>query len=117
VSESQTRCSGEALPWTARALFQRLDAELHNLYGPKAAIDVTFGTVSQTASANLFPLRTANTQIYLLIGICNLSWLEFQQLHIGGVGLARGYLNRPDLTNEKFIPNFWGGKTTPKQEI
>ncbi|MDZ8085086.1 MAG: amino acid adenylation domain-containing protein [Nostoc sp. DedQUE12b] len=103
--------SGEALPVELQQrFFNRLDAQLHNLYGPtETAVDVTFWQCQDSFSnQKIVPIGRpiANIQIYLLdqylnpvpVGILG-------EVYIGGVGIGRGYLNRPDLTAEKFIPN------------
>ena len=105
-------CSGEALPIDLQnRFFERLGCELHNLYGPtEAAIDVTFWQCQKNSNLKTVPIGRpiANTQIYILdaylqpvpIGVIG-------EIYIGGVGVARGYLNHKELTNEKFIPNYF----------
>ncbi|MDF5706497.1 MAG: amino acid adenylation domain-containing protein [Nostoc sp. S4] len=105
-------CSGEALPIDLQNIFfERLGCELHNLYGPtEAAIDVTFWQCQKNSNLKTVPIGRpiANTQIYILdaylqpvpIGVTG-------EIYIGGVGVARGYLNHKELTNEKFIPNYF----------
>lgn len=108
---------GEALPIElVERFFTRLqlDNVLVNCYGPtEAAIDATYWTCQHGTNYNFAPIgrSIANTEIYILdqhlqpvpVG-------EAGELHIASVGLARGYLNRPELTNEKFIPNPFGGE-------
>jgi amino acid adenylation domain-containing protein len=103
-------CGGEALSVDlVERFFARLNAELHNQYGPtEASIDATFRTCQRGSDHLLVPIGRPidNTQVYVLaerlepapIGVPG-------ELYIGGVGLARGYLNRPELTAERFIPN------------
>ena len=103
-------CSGEALPFSLmQSFFEKLDAPLHNLFGPtEAAVDVTFWKCERDRERRTVPIGRpiANTQIYILNpdlrpvppGISG-------ELHIGGISLARGYLYRPALTAEKFIPD------------
>ncbi|MBD1919977.1 amino acid adenylation domain-containing protein [Microcoleus sp. FACHB-831] len=42
---------------------------------------------------------------------------ETGELHIAGEALARGYFNRGDLTDEKFIPNFFEKSGVGRQEL
>jgi amino acid adenylation domain-containing protein/non-ribosomal peptide synthase protein (TIGR01720 family) len=103
-------CGGEALtPELQEKFFARMDAELHNLYGPtETSIDATFRTCTAEEEPRgvLIGRPISNIRVYLLN-----SQLEpvpigcSGELHVGGIGLARGYLNRPDLTAERFIPN------------
>ncbi|MEH2027051.1 non-ribosomal peptide synthase/polyketide synthase [Nostoc sp.] len=109
--------AGEQLqitPAISKWLSQLSDCTLHNHYGPSESHVVT--TFSLTNSPNSWPLLPPigrpidNTQIYILdqnlqpvpVGVSG-------ELHIGGVSLARGYFNRPELTQQKFIPNPFGG--------
>ncbi|REJ44215.1 MAG: amino acid adenylation domain-containing protein [Microcystis flos-aquae TF09] len=83
---------------------------LLNAYGPtEATISTTLYQFTSPTTTNVPIGRPiSNTQVYILdaflqpvpVGVAG-------ELHIGGVGLARGYLNRPELTQEKFIPNFF----------
>ncbi|MEA2176605.1 MAG: hypothetical protein QOD00_4197 [Blastocatellia bacterium] len=102
-------CSGEALtPALQERFFTRLNAELHNLYGPtEVAIDVTFRACEQPVSPLILIGRPiANTEIFILdqhlqplpAGVPG-------ELHIGGSGIGRGYLAQPELTAGRFIPD------------
>jgi amino acid adenylation domain-containing protein len=102
--------SGEALPPDLRNRFyQRLGAELHNLYGPtETAVEVTYWDCSNQAPCATVPIGRpiSNVTAYILdrylvpvpIGVAG-------ELHIGGIAVARGYLNRPELTAARFIPD------------
>ena len=106
-------CGAETLSYElTQRFFERLDCELHNLYGPtETAVDATCWQCQPDSNCRIIPIGRpiANTQTYILdqylqpvpIGIAG-------ELHIGGVSLARGYLNQPELTNEKFISNPFG---------
>jgi acyl-CoA synthetase (AMP-forming)/AMP-acid ligase II len=103
-------CGGEPLTGDLQDLFfDRLDAELYNVYGPtEAAIDVTYWKCEPDRRYPMIPIGRVlpNTQIHILddrlapvpIGVVG-------ELHVGGVQVARGYVNRPDLTAERFIPD------------
>lgn len=103
---------GEACPpdlvarWAPRRHF-------FNAYGPtEATVCATVALCSDVRQKPPIGRPIVNTKIYILdaqnqpvpIGVPG-------ELHIGGVGLARGYLNRPDLTEQKFIPNLFSGKS------
>jgi amino acid adenylation domain-containing protein/non-ribosomal peptide synthase protein (TIGR01720 family) len=101
---------GEPLsPELRDRFFSRIDAELHNIYGPT---EVTIGATSWTCSPedthHSVPIGRpgANMQIYLLDTYLNPVPVGVSgEICIGGDGLARGYLDQPHLTSEKFIPN------------
>ncbi|MFN6568745.1 amino acid adenylation domain-containing protein, partial [Dendronalium sp. ChiSLP03b] len=107
-------CGGEALAVALQEkVLSSLNVNLHNLYGPtEACIDTIFWTCQLGIEQQSVPIGRpiANTQVYILdeylqpvpIGVPG-------ELHIGGAGLARGYLNRTELTQQKFIPNPFGG--------
>jgi amino acid adenylation domain-containing protein len=101
---------GEALTKETRdKFFARLDANLHNVYGPtETSVDAAHWTCARADERSTVPIGRpiANKQIYLLdarlqavpIGVTG-------EIYVGGSGLARGYLSQPDLTAEKFLPD------------
>jgi len=100
--------SGEALSVELQQrFFERLGAELHNLYGPtETAVDVSYWQCRPDSGLSVVPIGKPiwNTQLYVLdkylqpvpVGIPG-------ELHIGGVNLSRGYLKQPELTAQTFI--------------
>ncbi|HEX8091142.1 MAG TPA: amino acid adenylation domain-containing protein, partial [Blastocatellia bacterium] len=119
VSKSQSLrrvfCGGDVLHADLQNKFlSRLDAELHNQYGPtEASIDVTYWDCQRGGDEKTVPIGrpNANNQVYLLdrrlnpvaVGVAG-------ELYIGGISVGRGYLNRPDLTADRFIPNPFSAK-------
>jgi amino acid adenylation domain-containing protein len=103
-------CGGEELRTEDLKLFRkRLEARLHNLYGPtEVSIDATHLECEDLKPVTIGrPL--SNVEIYALDTNLTPTPLGAPgELHVGGVGLSRGYLNRPDLSGEKFIPHPYG---------
>jgi amino acid adenylation domain-containing protein len=107
VSLKRVICSGEVVsrPMQDR-FFDRLHAELHNLYGPSEVIGVTAWRCDPRSDLSFVPIGkpVANTQLHILdeemrpvpVGTAG-------ELYIGGVQVGRGYLNRPGLTAERFV--------------
>ncbi|MEH2195511.1 MAG: non-ribosomal peptide synthase/polyketide synthase, partial [Nostoc sp.] len=93
--------------------------QLFNGYGPtEATVITTLYQVNSPVTTDILIGRPiSNVQVYILdqdlqlvpVGVAG-------ELHIGGTGLARGYLNRPELTNEKFIPNPFGGSRGAEEQ-
>ena len=111
---SQVVVSGEALDaGIAEACVKGLDVALHNLYGPtEASIDVTAFTYRGEAT---IPIGAPvwNTRCYVLDDeLRPLPVGAPGQLFLAGVQLARGYLGQPELTDERFIPDPFAGKTS-----
>jgi amino acid adenylation domain-containing protein/non-ribosomal peptide synthase protein (TIGR01720 family) len=82
-----------------------------NAYGPtEASVCATVAKCTPEDEKVTIGHPIANKKIYILDSDLQLVPVGVPgELHICGVGLARGYLNRPELTQEKFIPNPFGG--------
>ncbi len=99
---------GEALPVSlADQLGQRIQADIHNMYGPTETTIWSTTSLVERATARISIGRPiANTEVYIAdknmqpapVGVPG-------ELLIGGEGVARGYFDRPHLTADKFIPN------------
>jgi natural product biosynthesis luciferase-like monooxygenase protein len=103
---------GEPLP---RALLERLrksyQGDIHNMYGPtETCIWSTTSPVGGASDPITIGRPVANTKVYvvdqslrpLAVGVPG-------EILIGGAGVARGYLERPELTQERFVPDPFGG--------
>lgn len=103
-------CGGEPLAPELRDLFfKRMNAELHNVYGPT---ETTIGALSWTClpehTGQQVPIGrpVANTQVYIVDHWMNpVPPLIPGELCIAGDQVALGYLNAPELTASKFILN------------
>lgn len=102
-------CGGDALTRKlADRLLDRVDS-LWNMYGPTET--TVWSSVNRIEKGNA-PITIGqpigNTQLYILD-----RYLQpvppgvLGELHIGGIGLALGYLHQPELTQKKFIPDFF----------
>ncbi len=90
------------------------DVGLINAYGPtEATITSTLGEVGDETDPVTIGRPLPGRSVYVLdrggrpvpVGVVG-------ELHIGGGLLARGYLNRPELTEERFVPDPYGGEPT-----
>jgi amino acid adenylation domain-containing protein len=111
----QLFCGGEAMPdGLAERVADRLDVQLHNIYGPtEAAIDATSWTSVRGTCQDPAPIGRpiANTRVYVVDAHDELVPIGVPgELLIGGVGLARGYLDRPEMTAERFVPDVFSGR-------
>jgi amino acid adenylation domain-containing protein len=114
VSLRYVFCGAEAMPVKlAEKFFEKLDAELFNLYGPtETAIDVTYWACE--AGRRSIPIGgpIINTTVYVLDEQLRLVPIGVRgELYVGGASLAHGYWQRADLTAERFVPNPYS--TTP----
>jgi thioesterase domain-containing protein len=103
-------CGGEPMPSDLPGrLFEVLDVELHNLYGPtESAVEATWWTCRPGNPRPVIPIGRpiTNARAYVLdrhgrpqpAGVAG-------ELYIGGAGVARGYLNDAHLTAERFLPD------------
>ncbi len=103
--------SGEALPADVVGMFHsRLNAELHNLYGPtECAIDVTHWPCRRGGGTPVVPIGypIANVRMHVLDPE-TLEPVPFgakAELYIAGIAVGRGYIGQPDLTAERFLPD------------
>src|SRR5262249_36454806 len=78
--------------------FSRMQAELHNVYGPtEATIGATAWACRREYVSGVVPIGRpiANTTVYLLDHHLNpVAVGVVGEIYIGGEGVARGYLNR-----------------------
>ena len=105
---------GEPLP---RTLLERLrksyQGDIRNMYGPTETC--IWSTTSQVGSADepiTIGRPIANTRVYVVDRSLRLLPVGVPgEILIGGAGVARGYLERPELTEERFVPDLFGGST------
>lgn len=94
----------------------RAPYRLFNHYGPtEGTVVATSVVVNETEGDSILPsigMPISKVEIHLLNDQLEpVAAGEMGELCIGGEPvLARGYLNRPDLTAEKFIPDYHGGR-------
>ncbi len=106
--------SGEALPPDVVGMFHsRLNAELHNLYGPtECAIDVTFWPCYRGTPATMttvvpigYPIWNVRTHVLHPETLEPVPFGAKGELFIAGIAVGRGYIGQPDLTAERFLPD------------
>ncbi|GAX38316.1 amino acid adenylation domain-containing protein [Nodularia sp. NIES-3585] len=90
------------------------ECDLINIYGPsECTINASAFKVDKNKIAHLseaIPIGTPvyNTQFYIINSHKKLARVgETGELYIGGVQLARGYINRPDLSQERFVKDWF----------
>ncbi len=115
VSLRRVFAGGEALSTDlVRRFFARLNAELHNSYGPtETGVEATSFMCSAVDSRRSIPIGTphGNVQTYILDSHYELRPIgAVGELYIGGVGVGRGYHRHPELTAERFIPDLFGSQ-------
>ena len=101
---------GEALPPPLVARWVTPGRRMFNTYGPTEATVVATVAEMRPGEPVTIGRPIPNYTCYIVDDELNLLGPGAQgELLIGGPGVARGYLKRPELTDEKFIPNPFGG--------
>jgi amino acid adenylation domain-containing protein len=105
--------TGEALPFELQErFFERLPGvDLHNVYGPTEAGEVSYWHCRQGEGSRSVPIGRpiANTRLYVLDGLRNPVPVGLPgELYIGGIAVGRGYWRRPELTAERFVTDPFG---------
>ena len=101
---------GEALPPAIVTKWAKPGRRLFNTYGPTEATVVATVAELQSGDTVTIGKPIPNYTCYVVNeagALCRPG--EQGELWIGGPGVAVGYLARPDLTDEKFVPNTFGG--------
>lgn len=93
-----------------KKLLQKDGFNIYNVYGPtECTVDATSYHCSIQDQINI-PIGKpiANTQIYIMADdkLCGIGVLG--EICISGVGVAKGYLNQQELTEKKFVDNYFG---------
>lgn len=108
---------GETTRWKLIEQIQQFapKCQIFNHYGPTettvgvTAFKIEGGQINTRSQTVPLGRPLANIQIYILDSFQQLVPIGVAgELHIGGDSLARGYLNQGNLTNEKFVHNFFG---------
>ncbi|MHB8270278.1 amino acid adenylation domain-containing protein [Bradyrhizobium sp.] len=101
--------SGEALtPRLEARFFTRLQAELHNQYGPTETGECSSWACRSKQPRSFTPIGHAIPGFRFAVLDKNLEPVPpgtAGELFIAGVGLARGYFGEPGLTAERFLPD------------
>lgn len=120
-----------AVPWPSRAPLRSLltggdvllappppglPFDLVNNYGvTEGTVVSTSGVISPDAGSGLRPSLgrpISGVRIHLIDDdLRRVDPGEPGEILIGGLSVARGYHNRPDLTEERFLPDYFGGET------
>lgn len=101
-------CSGEELPSKlVKEFFNYFDIELHNIYGPTEAGEVSSyqcGVGDNNIATISIGKPIDNVRFYILDANLNpVPVGAIGELYIAGAALARGYYNHDELTNQRFI--------------
>ena len=110
TSLKQVFIGGETLGYELQnTFFEKLDAELINMYGPtETSLTVLHWNCKRNSTDSVIPIGfpIADMKIYLLDNSNKpVADGDTGEIHIAGVGVADGYLNQPGLTAECFIPD------------
>ena len=103
-------CGGEAFSKDLADKMLERGRELWNMYGPtETTIWSSVKKIERYDTKILIGHPIANTKFYVVDkDLKNVPIGVVGELLIGGKGLASGYLNREDLTQNKFLQNFYG---------
>ncbi|MGX4200130.1 amino acid adenylation domain-containing protein [Bacillus sp. JK74] len=88
------------------------NASVYNTYGPtEATVCCTYFKISGEQLNNVsIGKPISNVQVYILSDDNQLCGINSPgEICVAGKGITAGYLNRESLTNEKFVPNPFGG--------
>jgi non-ribosomal peptide synthetase-like protein len=110
---------GEACPPNLVARWSRTGLTILNTYGPtEATVTATMCLLDPEKPVTIGKPLPSYSIAILHPSKPELAALgEIGEIGIAGIGLAAGYLNRPELTDEKFIGDFFGFPNNPSRRI
>ncbi|MES2300230.1 MAG: amino acid adenylation domain-containing protein [Pseudomonadota bacterium] len=102
---------GEAIGAAAWQGLQQAGVRAYNVYGPtECTVDATIACIGEAGPLPHIGKPMPNVRIYILDSLLQPVPLGASgEIYIGGAGVARGYLNRAELTDERFLPDPFGG--------